>query len=273
MSIKELVDVVAKLRGPDGCPWDKAQTPSSLTRYILEEAFELVEAIDSGVSSDVREELGDYLFQVVLQAQIFSERGEFDFEEVVSAVTTKMIRRHPHVFSAEGGAAESGSRLGSPEQVVAKWEEIKKAEKKPGTHDKIMEPFRMPALLAALKIGERSVKWKFDWDTREQVFAKVEEEIAEIYEVLDERTDSAEDSRKAELEEEFGDFLFASAQWARHLDIDPEQALRRANQKFQKRFATMIGESGLDQASFAALSLDEKEELWDRAKKKLRLEK
>lgn len=263
MSIKELSDVVARLRGPDGCPWDKAQTPESLTRYILEEAFELVEAIDSGDPAKIKEELGDYLFQVVLQAQIASESGKFDLQEVISAVSAKMIRRHPHVFG--------GDKLSTADQVMKKWDEIKKAEKnsKDGgpankISDKIMDEFKMPALLASLKIGERSEKWKFDWDTRDQVYAKVEEEIAEIFEVLDEGGDPAR------LEDEFGDFLFASAQWARHLKIDPEQALRRANLKFQKRFSTMIRTAGLSQSEFYALPLAEKERLWQEAKKKLK---
>lgn len=259
MSIKELVDVVAQLRGPQGCPWDKAQTPESLTRYILEEAFELVEAIDSKDPQKIKEELGDYLFQVVLQAQIASESGKFDLQDVIAAVSKKMVHRHPHVFGNE--------HLTTPEQVSAKWDELKKSEKallSEKASDKIMDEFRMPALLASLKIGERSEKWKFDWDNREQVYAKVEEEIAEVFEVI-QKKESHE-----RLEDEFGDFLFASVQWARHLNLDPEQALRKANSKFQKRFGTMIQDSGLSQSEFYALPLREKERLWQEAKKKLK---
>lgn len=251
MSIKDLIQVVEKLRGPNGCPWDKAQTAETLTRYILEEAFELVEAIDLKDPVKIKEELGDYLFQVVLQSQIFSEQGNFNFQDVAGDSARKMTRRHPHVFG--------DSKLQTPEQVVESWQELKKKENPKRTI--LDEKFNMPALLAALKIGERSIKWKFDWDTKEQVFAKVEEEIKEIFEVLDD---------PVKLEDEFGDFLFAASQWARHLKIDPEAALRKANLKFQTRFKKMIEDSGLTQDQFAALPLDEKEDLWQKTKRLLK---
>jgi tetrapyrrole methylase family protein/MazG family protein len=261
MSIKELLDVVAKLRSPEGCPWDKEQTPASLTRYILEEAFEAVEAIDSGDSKKIKEELGDCLFQVVLQAQIASETGKFNFEDIVQNLTQKMIRRHPHVFA--------GENWGTAAEVKERWEEQKKKEKAAAgsSTEKITEELKMPSLLAALKIGERSENWKFDWENQDQVFAKVKEEIDEVFEVLEGPQGATTQER---LEDEFGDFLFASAQWARHLGVEPEMALRKANAKFQKRFSLMIKDCGLNQHEFYELPLEKKEELWSAVKKKLK---
>lgn len=254
-----LVEVVARLRGPDGCPWDKEQTQKSLTKYILEEAFELAEAIDSGDQQHIQEELGDYLFQVILQAQVAQDEKYFQLIDVLKTLSDKMIRRHPHVFG------DASQKVASSAEVLVNWAKIKEGEQKSSTEMK--KPFRLakemrgfPALLTAYKIGKRSEDWKFDWDTPEQVQAKVSEEFEEVREAI-----MLKDP-KAQLDE-MGDLLFAVAQWARHLGIDPEAALRQGNQKFEKRFGVMIENSGLSQESFRSLDLSEKEELWQNAKK------
>lgn len=261
-----LVDVVATLRGPAGCPWDKEQTQQSLTKYILEEAFELAEAIDSGDQKHIQEELGDYLFQVILQAQVAQDEKHFALIDILKALSDKMVRRHPHVFG------DRSQKLQSSAEVLVNWAKIKDEEQKspargaPGPQ----KPFRLakdlrgfPALLTAHKIGQRSEDWKFDWETPEQVQAKVTEEFEEVREAI------LHEDPKAQLDE-MGDLLFAVAQWARHLGIDPEAALRQGNQKFEKRFSAMIENSHLSQASFRQLPLTEKEQLWQKAKKFVR---
>jgi len=258
-----LVEIVARLRGPDGCPWDKEQTQASLTRYILEEAFELVEAIDSQDQQHIQEELGDFLFQVILQAQVAEDATHFKLVDVLRTLSDKMIRRHPHVF------AGSDQKLSSSTEVLNQWAKIKaeEAKAKSGPSPESATPLRLskdlrgfPALLTSLKIGQRSEEWKFDWDTASQVEAKVTEELAEVQEAIALADPVAQ-------EEEIGDLLFATAQWARHLKIDPETALRKANLKFEKRFHSMLEIAGKTQEEFRNLPLDEKEEFWGKAKK------
>lgn len=248
-----LVEVVAKLRGPNGCPWDKEQTQSSLTRYAIEEAFELAEAIDSQDQKSIRDELGDFLFQVILQAQVAQDEGHFNLEQVMKNLSEKMIRRHPHVFS--------DVKVADSNEVVRNWDEIKKAEKKnkPGGGD----PENMPALLRSLKIGVRSEKWKFDWDTQEQVSDKVREELGEV-------CDAIASGKQDDIEEELGDLLFAVSQWARHLKIDPEMALRKANRKYEIRFHKMVTDAGMTIDQFRDLPLSKKEEMWQKTKRLLK---
>lgn len=248
-----LVEVVERLRGPNGCPWDKEQTQSSLTRYAIEEAYELAEAIDSKDQKNIRDELGDFLFQVILQAQVAQDEGHFDLQGVMKNLNEKMIRRHPHVFS--------DVKVSSSDQVALNWEEIKKTEKK--NKPTAGDPENLPALLKALKIGHRSEKWKFDWDTQEQVSGKVQEELGEVFEAIEARNQN-------EIEEELGDLLFAISQWARHLDLDPETALRKANRKFENRFHKMVTDAGLSIDEFRDLSLNEKEQLWQTTKSKMK---
>ncbi|MBX3018122.1 MAG: nucleoside triphosphate pyrophosphohydrolase [Bdellovibrionaceae bacterium] len=255
-----LVDIVARLRGPDGCPWDKEQTQKSLTKYVLEEAFELAEAIDSGNQKHILDELGDYLFQVVLQAQVAQDENLFALTDILKNLSDKMIRRHPHVFGDV--KAETSA------EVLVNWAKIKAAEVEASPEP--AKPFRLakelrgfPALLTSYKIGKRSEDWKFDWDTPAQVEAKVTEEFREVQEAI------AQKDPAAQLDE-MGDLLFAVAQWARHLGIDPEAALRQGNLKFEKRFSVMIEHAKLTQDQFRALPLDEKEALWADAKKFVR---
>lgn len=256
---RTLVEIVAKLRSPQGCPWDREQTQKSLTRYAIEEAHELAEAIDQGDQQAIREELGDFLFQVILQAQVAKDEGNFTLLDVLLTLNEKMIRRHPHVFS--------GVAVKDAAEVARNWEKIKQSEPlKIGsrrTSPFSSDPEGLPALLKSLKIGHRSEKWKFDWDTAEQVSNKVKEELGEVFEAI-------EDDDAHAVEEELGDLFFAVSQWARHLKVDPETALRKANRKFEIRFENMISECGLTQEQFRELPLAKKEELWQATKKRLK---
>lgn len=252
---ESLVEIVAALRGPDGCPWDKEQTHTSLTPYAVEEVAELVEAIESGDDGKTKEELGDVLFQVVLHAQLAHERGAFNFADVVATLNEKMVRRHPHVF-ADTEAATSDA-------VIENWEQIKKREKAAAASSgKVLDvPPHLPALQRSAKIGSRTNKLKFDWENAEQVMEKVREEIAELEEAFDEGGDN-------ELSHELGDVLFSLAQFARHLKRDPEQILREANRRFEGRFDEMMKickERGLDWMSLAPKT---RESIWAEAKQR-----
>ncbi len=252
-SFKELVDLVKTLRSDRGCPWDKSQTQKSLVQYAVEEAFELAEAIESENQNSIKEELGDFLFQVILQAQVAEDEGKFNLEEVITMLNQKMIRRHPHVFASEGSK--------SIEQIWEKWEEIKNQEKQ---SDQIFSyPKNLPALIAANKIGVKTTRYAFDWQSATEVRSKVSEELSELEEAIATKN-------MDEIENELGDLLFVIAQWARHLNIDPEQALRKCNRRFQKRFSTMMTLSQMEKPDFARLSPTEKEALWEKAKKYLK---
>ncbi|WP_374035431.1 nucleoside triphosphate pyrophosphohydrolase [Bdellovibrio bacteriovorus] len=256
--IESLVEIVASLRGPGGCPWDKEQTHESLTQYAIEETHELVEALelpDSDGSKDqkMKEELGDVLFQVVLHAQLAAERGAFTLEDVIAGISEKLVRRHPHVFA--------DTQVADTAEVIRNWEEIKKQEKAssaaPSPYALNVPP--LPALQKAYKIGKRTEKLKFDWENMDGVLSKVEEEYQELREALDEGTDS-------EIEHELGDALFSLAQLGRHVHMEPEQVLRKANQRFENRFNTMVELVAKDQKDFSVMTLDQKEEYWQKAK-------
>lgn len=251
-----LVETVAALRGPEGCPWDKEQTQKTLTQYAIEEAFELAEAIESGNQQEIKEELGDFLFQVLLQAQVAKDQNSFDLIAVIQNLKEKLIRRHPHVFS--------GVKVKNTEEVWQNWERTKSAEK---TKPLFSYPINLPALQAANKIGIKTKGYRFDWNHADQVLTKVKEELAEF--------EGAQNQE--EKEEELGDLLFSVAQLARHSNIDPEAALRKANQKFQSRFEKVLQladekKNSSTQASvnlmdfFSNLPDQEKELLWSRAK-------
>lgn len=260
-----LVDVVAKLRGPNGCPWDKEQTPQSLVKFILEEAFEVAEAIESGNKHEICDELGDYLFQVILQAQIASENQQqdqhFDVGDVISSITEKMIRRHPHVF-ADVQVADSA-------EVKKNWEIIKAQEKSQNKHKPLFNyPKNLPALMAANKVGLKTANYGFDWHHVLDVIAKVEEELSEVKEALEEKNIS-------HIEHEIGDLLFSVAQLARHSKLDPEHCLREANRRFQNRFEHVLSSAKqlhqIETAEqFTNLPDAKKEELWQHAKDSLR---
>lgn len=279
-SFLRLVEVVEKLRGPEGCPWDREQTQRSLTPYVLEEAFELVEAIESGNQKDIQEELGDYLFQVILQAQVAQDENHFHLIQVIEKLTQKMIYRHPHVFqtsatqSLNSTDSESRPLSNSPsapqsksiEEVWKNWEALKQQEKKnsPGKSAPLFSyPKNLPALTAAAKIGNKTHRLRFDWRDPMEVLQKVKEELAELeVEIQPPKTELHR------IQEEFGDLLFSMAQLGRHLKIDPEESLRAANRKFSRRFNETLEISGLNLEKFTDLPESEKEALWLQIKKR-----
>jgi tetrapyrrole methylase family protein/MazG family protein len=254
---KTLVEIVAKLRGPDGCPWDKEQTQKSLAQYAVEEAFELAEAIEKNDPKEVREELGDFLFQVILQAQVAQDEGLFSLLEVIKSLNEKMIRRHPHVF----GDVDAKTT----QEVWKNWDKLKALEKKDQPKPIFGHPTALPALQAASKIGSKTKRLQFDWQKPEEVFEKVQEEVSELQEELQKPQMSIE-----ALEHEIGDVLFSVAQLARHLNLEPEQSLRSANRRFMSRFEEVLRLSGKTIEEFPSLDSSEKEELWKQAKERLK---
>ena len=252
------VDTIAALRAPNGCPWDREQTHESIARNMIEEAYEAVDAIEQHDATHLCEELGDVLLQVVLQSQIAADAGEFTVADVCRDVNAKMIRRHPHVF---GEAA-----AGSAEDVLSIWDNVKLAEKSvadaqaeepEGLLDSV--PTSFPALLQAYKISRKAVAAGFEWDTVEDVWAKVEEEIAEFKQAC-----RSDDAQAKELE--FGDVLFSLVNVARKEGIDAETALRATCRKFRERWAFMEGAAWGQGKRIEELDMDEMQQLWDQAK-------
>jgi len=254
--IDALIQVMAALRNPDGgCPWDLEQNFRSIAPYTLEEAYEVADAIERGDMGELREELGDLLLQVVFHARMAEEEGTFAFPDVVQAICEKMIRRHPHVFGDE--------TRGSADGVKDRWDEIKAAEKaaKGKKTNALLDdvPANLPGLTQAVKLQHKAAKVGFDWPQTEDVLDKITEEAGEL---LEEARDGLSHARQ---EEEFGDLLFVMANLARHLSIDPEAALRRANQKFRRRFWHIERVLG---AKLQDATLEEMDALWDEAKRK-----
>lgn len=252
------VDTIAALRAPNGCPWGREQIHESIARNMIEEAYEAVDAIEQHDAAHLREELGDVLLQVVLQSQIAADAGEFTVADVCRDVNAKMIRRHPHVF---GEAA-----AGSAEEVLSIWDNVKLAEKSAadaqaeepeGLLDSV--PVSFPALLQAYKISRKAVAAGFEWDTVEDVWAKVEEEIAEFKQAC-----RSADAQAKELE--FGDVLFSLVNVARKEGIDAETALRATCRKFRERWAFMEGAAWGQGKRIEELDMDEMQQLWDQAK-------
>ena len=254
-----LVEIMATLRGPDGCPWDREQTIDSLKPFVLEETYEVLEAIDRHDHVELCEELGDFVFEAVFLAQLESEAGHFEMADSLKIVADKLVRRHPHVFARDAG--EPG--LDSAGQVRTRWEEIKAKER--GGQDKpktLMSGIAaaLPALLRAYHIGTRAASVGFDWVRAEDVVAKIQEEVDELRDVIN------GDAARERAEEEMGDLLFAIANLARKLGIEPETALRKANEKFTRRFGILertVAESG---RTMRDMSLEELEQGWQRAK-------
>ncbi|MCL4065214.1 nucleoside triphosphate pyrophosphohydrolase [Pseudomonas sp. GX19020] len=241
-----------RLRDPEtGCPWDVEQTPASISRYCLEEAHEVVDAIEREAWDELKSELGDLLLQVVFHARMQEEAGRFDLSDVIRAISDKMIARHPHVFGDE-------SRDKSPDQQRIDWEELKARERGPA---RVLDGVAMalPALSRAVKLQNRAARVGFDWPGAGDVLAKITEEAAEVVEARDTLSE-------VELTEEMGDLLFVMANLARHLKVDPEAALRAANQKFTRRFNRIEDWLAEDGRSPTASDLAEMDALWDRAK-------
>jgi len=246
-----LVDIIARLRAPDGCPWDRQQTHASLRESLLEECYEVLEAIDEGDSGKLCQELGDLLMQVVLQAQIATEAGEFELGEVLAGINTKLVRRHPHIF----GSAEAKDAA----EVARNWEGLKQEEREPGTSILASVPRNMPALGYSQAVQRRVARVGFDWEDVGGIISKLAEEVGEF-----ERAEGQEQRAR-----EFGDILFTLGNIARRMDIDLEAALREANRRFFRRFSYMEEVCHKRGLSFAELSFDEQNALWEEAKKKM----
>ncbi len=274
-AINDLLALMVKLRDPvTGCPWDREQTFETIAPYTLEEAYEVVDAIQSGEPpAKLRDELGDLLFQVVFYAQMAQERGWFDFESIARAIHDKLVRRHPHVF---GDQAAAGSPPASSDEVLVAWEDLKAreraalaAEQDPDREAGVLAdvPRALPALTRAQKLGKRAGRVGFDWTDMRDVRAKITEELAELDEAVLESAGAIDASDPpAHLVEEMGDLLFAIANWGRHVGADAEGALRAANAKFERRFASMEALARQRALVLTELTLESWEALWLEAK-------
>jgi ATP diphosphatase len=256
--ISRLIEIMAALRDPaTGCPWDQQQTFATIAPYTIEEAYEVADAIARRDLAHLKDELGDLLLQVVYHARMAEEEGAFAFGDVVEAVTAKMIRRHPHVFGTEAERA-AGVTPGF-------WDRAKAAEKAGAELRGVLDdvPIALPALTRAIKLQNKAAKVGFDWPSLAPVFDKLNEEIAELETAI---ADSKDKADRAAIEEEFGDLLFVVANVARHLKLDPEAALRAANEKFSRRFRYIEAQLAARGSSPAQSDLAEMDALWDEAK-------
>jgi len=251
MNLDELVKVMATLRGEKGCPWDREQTRESLKPCIIEEAYEVLDAIDEKNPDEVKEELGDLLFQIVFQCQIAEEKGEFGLGDVIAGIAKKMISRHPHVFG--------DSDIRTSEEVLVKWDEHKKREGK--QKESILEgiPKTMPALLRARKLQDRAAKVGFDWDKIDDVLLKLDEEVNEFKE-------SVKKKQESEIEDELGDILFMIVNISRFIGVNPEEALRKTISKFISRFRYIEMAAAERGEKLSDMSLAAMDALWDEAK-------
>lgn len=263
-SIDELIAVMARLRAPGGCPWDREQTYSSLAQYLLEEAYETFDAIQiadqTGDVTELREELGDLLLQIVFHSTIAAERGDFTIDEVADGITQKLILRHPHVFG--------DARLERAEDVLNNWDQLKQDErtargKEPKAVDSILDdvPLSFPALLEGLKLTTKAAKVGFDWRDTSDVFDKLDEEVLELKTAIDGRD-------QGEVAEEIGDLLFVVVNLARRLGVEPETALKKTNRKFRKRFRFIENQLKDAGRTLDGASLEEMDALWERSKTK-----
>lgn len=258
----ELVRIVRKLRAPKGCPWDRVQTHATLKPYMVEEVYEALEAIDSKDNKKLAEELGDMLLHIVMQAEMGREEGKFDLDDVISSISAKMIRRHPHVFS--------NKKVRSVEEVWKKWEEIKAKEVK-GKSDKvkgILEsvPNALPALYRADKVQRRAARVGFDWDSVAGAWDKVHEEERELKHLLGKRG-KVNGKKVQKVKEELGDLLFAVVNVSRKLDIDAEEALQNATSKFMRRFKEIELHANKKGSHISKMTLPEMDKVWNQIKR------
>lgn len=268
--IRRLLDIMARLRDPDGgCPWDLEQSFETIAPYTIEEAYEVADAIETGDMKRLRDELGDLLFQVVFHAQMAREAGGFDFGGVVDGVSDKMIRRHPHVFG-DGDVADAAAQTLAWEVHKAREREARAGAE--GRRTSVLDDVAhgLPALLRARKLQERAARVGFDWTTADDVVAKIEEEIVELRQAVSKTEEDGESRDGEAISEELGDLLFSIVNHARHLGVDPETALRRANVKFERRFRHVETETSSSGRDLERLSLAEYEEAWKRAKERER---
>ena len=266
--VNRLLDIMSALRNPDsGCPWDLEQNYKSLVPYTLEEAYEVAEAIEVGDMNEVKKELGDLLFQVVFYARIAEEDKQFTFSDVVEAISDKLLRRHPHVFP--GGSIENFGQQQSlnADDVVVNWESIKSEERQKkgqanSARDSILSdiPRALPALERSLKMQKRAARVGFDWQDCGQVMGKVKEELAELEEAMESGDPNA-------INHEVGDLLFAVVNMARHLQVEPENALRESNRRFTRRFSFIEQELEKENIQPHDAGLEKLDQLWNAAKK------
>lgn len=256
----ELVNVMARLRAPGGCPWDREQTHQTLAPYVLEEAYEAFDAMQNGDAAHLKEELGDVLLQVVFHAAIAAERGDFTADDIAETIAKKLVLRHPHVFGDKN--------FETAKDVLDNWDDLKKSERAAnGKEEKVLEsmldeiPVAFPALLEGQKITKRAAKVGFDWENTAQVLEKLEEELEEL-------NGAVSSDSQDKIEEEIGDILFVVMNLARKLDIDAETALKKTNRKFRKRFKFIEDELKKQEKEFEGVSLEEMDALWNKAKTK-----
>ena len=256
LRFQRLVEIMAKLRAPDGCPWDREQSFDSIKKYTLEETYEVLDAIDRRNWEDLREELGDFMLQAVFYAQMASEENRFDINGSLDAINEKLVRRHPHIFG--DAVANTG------DEVLKRWNEIKAEERKgkeqapKGLLDTV--PRALPALVEAQQITSRAAGAGFDWESPEQVLGKLEEELAEF-------AGAREAASASRMEDELGDLLFTIVNLARFVKVDPEQALRRTNAKFRARFGYIEQSLSGQSRQVSGTGIEELEALWQEAKK------
>lgn len=265
-AFERLVEIMRTLRAPSGCPWDREQTLASLRPFVLEETYELLEAIEGGGPSDVCEELGDFVFEAVFLAQISEEAGHFTIADALDGISNKLVRRHPHVFAREGDGAPLTS-----DQVVEKWATLKERERATATEAGAKTtlsgvPRTLPSLLRAYEISARAASAGFDWAEAGDVLDKIDEEVAEVRREVE----AGETGDLSRAEEEMGDLLFAMANLSRKLGIEPEAALRRANDKFTRRFDLVERAFVAQGRSLTQATLDEMEAEWQRVKEQER---
>lgn len=254
-TLKDFIKLIQKLRAPGGCPWDRKQTHQTLKPYLLEETYEVLEAIDTKKADVLKEELGDLLLQIVLHAQLASERKAFTMDDVALGISQKIIRRHPHVFGK--------TKVKNTEQVLENWVKIKNQEKekkqgqKPCTFDGI--PKHFPALFENYKISKRVARMGFEWKKPQDVFKKVNEELKEV-------KSAVQSGNKKNIKEELGDLLFATANLCRVYEVNPEMALKEANNKFKKRFHKMENQIEKENITLKKMTFKKWNEFWNKAK-------
>ncbi len=253
-SFRKLIEIVDTLMGENGCPWDNVQTRESLKPYLVEETYEVLEALDTNDPDQIKDELGDLLYQILFHSKISSKNNEFDIKDVLNNLKEKMVRRHPHVFK-EG-------QINTPDQVIERWEEIKKEEKTHSNHPSILDsvPKQLPSLLKAQKLQKKAAKEGFDWDEISDVFDKLDEEISEFKSAVLE-------GKGTDIQSELGDILFVLVNIAKFKKIDAEEALRSTNNKFIKRFQYIEQEVAKQGKTLKETSLEDMERYWQNAKK------
>jgi tetrapyrrole methylase family protein/MazG family protein len=270
----KLIDLMATLRAPDGCPWDRKQTHESLKPYLLEEAYEVLETIDHRDTAKLKEELGDVLLQVIFHSQIAAETGTFTIDDVVDHLAAKLVRRHPHVF----GDPDAATKPANGEQVLSQWEEIKRTERQAaGGAQSALDgvPKALPALLRAYQVQARASRVGFDWSHDAtglaDVFKKIAEEIGELQAALAAETAPASSaSGRDEVAGELGDLLFSLVNLARFLKVNPEDALRLSTNRFVDRFVLVESQAAEQQRPLSGMTASELDKLWENAKRRLR---